>query len=821
MAVSIATIEAIFTEAIEIAPAGERAAFLDRACGEDSELRLQVESLLAANDRASRFLASPTVSYELGSPEPVGSSIGPYKLLEQIGEGGMGVVYVAEQTEPVRRRVALKIIKPGMDTKQVIARFEAERQALAMMDHPSISKVHDAGTTAAGRAYFVMELIRGLPITEYCDREHLPIAARLDLFVLVCRAVKHAHQKGIIHRDLKPTNILVTLQDGVPIPKVIDFGVAKAIGQGLTDKTIYTEFTQLIGTPLYMSPEQADLAGMDVDTRSDIYSLGVLLYELLTGTTPFDRETLRTAAFDELRRIIREQEPPKPSMRLRSLGEMITTVSGSRGLDPRRLDRAVRGELDWIVMKALEKDRTRRYQTLSGFADDVMRYLANQPVEACPPSRVYHLRKFLRRNRSRITALGLGLAMALVVGWLAMERAARRAETVGAATRALDSAEHSMQLAKWPDAMAAVSQAEALLGPGGGNDALRLRTRRLRDDLAMVSRLDEIRQQMSAVKDDHFDTRLADRLYGEAFRDYGIDVESLEPEAVASKMPAGPVREELIAALDDWMRIRRGMRQKDGSDWTRQLAAARAADPKDDSDWKRLLAAARAADPDPWRNRVWGAWERDDGKAQRELAGSAPFDRLHPCDVLLLEANLDTGQAVAVLREAQQRRPADFWLNHALGMRLHVTRPPRIDEAVGYLRTASALRPESPGVILNIGHVLLRPTGRRRQSPITSRRSASSPITPWPTAISAGPCATRDGSTRRSGRVVRRSASTPTTTWPLQTSVGHSPRRANWMRRSPPFVKPCALTPAAPLRRGILRKRASRRSPRVFCSSTD
>ncbi len=382
MAKNIASIEAIFSEALEIPSVEGRAAYLDRACAADPDLRCQVESLIDAHDRAGRFLASPTVSFDSGAPEPVGSTVGPYKLMEQIGEGGMGVVYVAEQTQPVRRKVALKIIKPGMDTKQVIARFEAERQALAMMDHPNIAKVHDGGATESGRPYFVMELVRGIPITDYCDREQLSIPERLELFVLVCRAVQHAHQKGIIHRDLKPSNILVTVIDGAAVPKIIDFGVAKATGASLTDRTLYTAFQQFVGTPLYMSPEQADLAGMDVDTRSDIYSLGVLLYELLTGTTPFDQDTFRTAAFDELRRIIREEEPPRPSTRLSSLGATRATASANRRADARQLDRSVRGELDWIVMKALEKDRRRRYETSSDFAADIMRYLTDRPVEA-------------------------------------------------------------------------------------------------------------------------------------------------------------------------------------------------------------------------------------------------------------------------------------------------------------------------------------------------------------------------------------------------------------------------------------------------------
>jgi serine/threonine protein kinase/tetratricopeptide (TPR) repeat protein len=429
----------IFSEAAELHSDSERAAYLERVCGTDLEMRCRVKGLLKAHGRADSFLEVPAPPPTVDSSqchvsqvESPGAVIGPYKLLEQIGEGGMGVVYTAEQAQPVRRKVALKIIKPGMDTKQVIARFEAERQALALMDHPNIAKVLDAGTTPSGRPYFVMELVRGLPITDYCDREQLSIPERLELFVLVCRAVQHAHQKGVIHRDLKPSNLLVTVIDGVAVPKVIDFGIAKATGQALTDKTLVTGFYQFVGTPMYMSPEQADLSGMDVDTRSDIYSLGVLLYELLTGTTPFDEATLRTAAFDELRRIIREHEPPKPSTRLSALGATQTTVSANRRADFRQLDRAVRGELDWIVMKALEKDRCRRYETASDFASDVMRYLTDEPVAACPPSAWYRFVKFARRNRSALAATLLVL-VSLLVGtvvsaWQGAEaRKARRA----------------------------------------------------------------------------------------------------------------------------------------------------------------------------------------------------------------------------------------------------------------------------------------------------------------------------------------------------------------------------------------------------------
>jgi eukaryotic-like serine/threonine-protein kinase len=406
--------ESIFAAALGKASPAERQAFLADACAGDGELRARVEALLQAHDNPDSFLEPRSAGLALTVDEPPvreqpGAVIGPYKLLEQIGEGGFGVVFLAEQTHPVRRKVALKLIKPGMDSRQVVARFEAERQALALMDHPHIAKVHDAGTTEAGRPYFVMELVRGIPITEFCDQNHLPLRERLELFVHVCQAVQHAHQKGIIHRDLKPSNVLVSMHDTTPVVKVIDFGVAKALGQELTDKTLFTGLAQMVGTPLYMSPEQAGQSGLDVDTRSDIYALGVLLYELLTGTTPFDRERFRTAGYDEMRRIIREEEPPRPSTRVSTLGQAAATVSANRGSDPRKLSALFRGELDWVVMRALEKDRNRRYESASAFAADVLRYLHDEPVLACPPSAWYRFRKFARRNKAM-------LAMASVVG---------------------------------------------------------------------------------------------------------------------------------------------------------------------------------------------------------------------------------------------------------------------------------------------------------------------------------------------------------------------------------------------------------------------
>ena len=410
----------IFTQALQIKDATERSSFLDETCGTDELLRRRVAELVETHERAGSFLESPPLGVgvttdTLAVTEGLGTVIGHYKVVEQIGEGGFGVVYMAEQQEPVQRKVALKIIKPGMDTREVIARFEAERQALALMDHPNIARVFDAGATESGRPYFVMELVRGVPITEYCDQSHLDPRQRLNLFVTVCQAVQHAHQKGVIHRDIKPNNVMITSHDGQPVVKVIDFGIAKAINQKLTEKTLCTNAAQMIGTPLYMSPEQAEMSGLDVDTRTDIYSLGVLLYELLTGTTPVDDHRLRRGSYDEIRRIIREEEPTIPSTKVGTLGELATTVAVNRKTDPRRLGTLIRGDLDWIVMKALEKDRTRRYETASDFASDIRWYLNNEPVSACPPSASYRLSKFARRNKAVLSTVA-AVVLALVTG---------------------------------------------------------------------------------------------------------------------------------------------------------------------------------------------------------------------------------------------------------------------------------------------------------------------------------------------------------------------------------------------------------------------
>ena len=430
--------ESIFAHALEIESFEQRDAYLSEACGGDIGLRERIDALLRSHKEASGLL-NPTAAATVAPPpaiENVNAKIGPYKLLQQIGEGGFGVVYMAEQSKPVRRKVALKIIKPGMDTKEVIARFEAERQALALMDHPNIAKVFDAGATATGRPYFVMELVKGIPLTQFCDENSLSMQQRLELFVAVCHAIQHAHQKGVIHRDLKPSNVMVTIHDNKPVPKVIDFGVSKAISQQLTERTLFTAYGQMIGTPVYMSPEQAQMSGLDIDTRSDIYSLGVMLYELLTGSTPLDAERLRKSGYAEMQRLIREEEAPKPSDRLSTQGgEALARIAKSRSTESNQLNRQIRGDLDWIVMKALDKDRNRRYETANGFAADVQRFLQNEAVVACPPTASYRLRKFINRNRKTVLLAGTVVAalllaiVGLAVGYLRAEQSSREART--------------------------------------------------------------------------------------------------------------------------------------------------------------------------------------------------------------------------------------------------------------------------------------------------------------------------------------------------------------------------------------------------------
>jgi tetratricopeptide (TPR) repeat protein/serine/threonine protein kinase len=729
-------VKEIFLAAVEKPTAAERDSYLHQVCGTNEELRRQVDALLGRHVQAGSFLEHPPASpvMTINAPsirEEPGAVIGPYKLLEQLGEGGFGVVFMAEQTEPVRRKVALKILKPGMDTRQVVARFEAERQALAIMDHPNIATVFDGGATVSGRPFFVMELVRGVPMTDFCDQNHLTPGQRLELFMTVCQAVQHAHQKGIIHRDLKPSNILVAMHETTPVVKVIDFGVAKALGQELTDKTLFTGLGQMVGTPLYMSPEQAGQRGLDIDTRSDIYSLGVLLYELLTGTTPFDRERFRNASHDEICRIIREEEPPRPSTRLAESKDTLPSISAQRHTDPAKLTKLVRRELDWIVMKCLEKDRNRRYETASGLAMDVQRYLADEPVGACPPSVGYRLRKFVRRNNTGLALVGTVVlflvVLASVVGWTMRDREAREQEIAGETARKLSLTEHGIR-----DALDQVARSRAelhalLRKPGGvqefvnkpsrwelfirSGQAELAHARRLTEqaegrlDAELMQALDRVQARLA---DDEADRLLALDLeeirleratwigqslgngkaaagYARALADFRVLTN--DPGVVAARVQASPIKDQLVAAVDDWAYLAVLLRDLDRAE--------------------RLLAVTRAAAPDPtWGDRVRQLKLWRDKEALSKLAAEAPLIGLSPQILNLLAERLPYGSAIqeSWLRRAQAEHPADFWLNFNLAYVLGKKKPA---DQEAFFRVALAVRPGNSVVYYNLGNALL------------------------------------------------------------------------------------------------------------------
>ncbi len=744
-------------------------------CAGNPQLRADVEALLKAHASDPGFLEQPAGSVggtvdqargpddaraaETGGTEQPGAVLaGRYKLLEAIGEGGMGTVWMAQQTEPVKRVVAIKLIKAGLGSKTVLARFEAERQALALMDHPHIAKVLDAGATPDGRPFFAMELVKGMPITRYCDERRLNPRQRLELFVPVCQAVQHAHHKGVIHRDLKPSNVLVAQYDGKPVPKVIDFGVAKAAGQSLTEQTLVTGFGAIVGTLEYMSPEQAEINQLDIDTRSDVYALGVLLYELLTGSPPFSRKELENAGMLEMLRVIREQEPTRPSTKL-STAEGLPTLAANRGTEPAQLAKLVRGELDWIVMKALEKDRNRRYETANSLALDVQRYLADEAVQACPPSLRYRLEKFVRRHRAALATTAAALVMVCLLagtfGWAVWDRATRYNDTAhevsvalartnelteqaraigGAASRDAEKA-----LVLWRQAEDALGQAAAALSAGMADDDMRQRVTAARTEveagrlnaehqLSRVRRrdklfhdLDRARMARLMVTNQHFDHTGAATEFWAAFAAYGLDVVAGRTDELASRIAAEEpeVRETLLVALIEW------------ANDAAAIDSAQICTPE------KMRTIMHAADRDAWRQRYRVAMAANDPKKLRELAVEAMARPSSAANTDLLATDLERrgmrDEALALLRRGRARYPADFWLHFTLG---------------SWLARAS----------------LERPRRRRRGSAARARR--------W--------------------RCVRMRASSTTISAP------HSMRQASWTRRCCCSTRPSSLTPILP-----------------------
>jgi tetratricopeptide (TPR) repeat protein len=717
--------QSIFLHAIGLQSTADRAAYLAEVCRDNPALRADLDALVAAHDRLGGGLSPTTgpasvvpAAADGGMPGNSGTEVvgavlaGRYKLLEQIGEGGMGTVWMARQTEPVKRLVAIKLIKPGMDSKQVLARFEAERQALALMDHPNIAKVHDAGTGPDSRPYFVMELVKGVPLTKYCDEHRLAPRQRLELFIPVCQAIQHAHQKGIIHRDIKPSNVLVALYDGKPVPKVIDFGIAKATGQQLTEQTFVTGFGAVVGTLEYMSPEQAELNQLDIDTRSDIYSLGVLLYELLTGTTPLERKRLKEAAVLEVLRLIREEEPPRPSTRLSESKDTLPSISAQRQMEPARLTSLVRGELDWIVMKALEKDRNRRYESANGFAQDVQRYLADEPVQACPPSAWYRFRKFARRHKMglAVAALALCLVASLVggIGWVVRDRAAqeqervrdqevRQAKVVNDLELALDRGELFQGQGKRPEALAALDRAELLANQAPADPVRDERLATLKSRLAAEARdqqfltqFDKIRLELQSqvhLQENKFDWDALPEIEG-ALKQYGIAIGVMAPAEAAALVQSRPeaIRRQLIAALDECVRL------------TAQGDTGRR---------RWLLAVLQDADNDPWRVQVYKAFAERKREALQQLAEDAHVDKQPPSFLCVL-ANCFPVEMIStqlkLLRRAQRAYPGDLWVNLYLADALG--RNGQLVEAARFYTAALALRPNNPGIYQNRGIVL-------------------------------------------------------------------------------------------------------------------
>ncbi len=725
-----AAVKAIFLEAAAIEDPVARAALVADRCGADATLRARVYALLVANEKAMATEGTVTAMGDAGVvtvdrpkqdwvPDPIPATVdrpgkdehvgavlgGKYKLIEAIGEGGMGSVFMAQQTEPVKRAVAVKVIKAGMDSKAVLARFEAERQALAMMDHPNIARVLDAGTTESGRPYFVMELVKGVPITQFCDERKLTPRQRLELFVPVCNAIQHAHQKGVIHRDIKPSNVLVAMYDDRPVPKVIDFGVAKAAGQTLTDKTLMTGFGAVVGTPEYMSPEQANLNNLDIDTRSDVYSLGVLLYELLTGHTPVDRKSLGKAALLEILRIVREVEPPRPSAKLSTI-DTLPSVAANRGTEPAKLSKLMKGELDWLVLKALEKDRTRRYETANGFAADVNRYLSGEAVQAHPPSAGYKLKKFVRRNPLQLAMAGMAAVLVLggvSVAWWQAEQtgvrreadlrrqlqdeqrasadAARLARNAEAVASLLGQAEESLKANDAAKAAVVLDAATKRSAEGGAEqDGDRLK--RLAADLALLRDLDAVDQFRWTVEENKFQdpAKVATRTR-EALTRFGADPDTESVDHAAGRVTASVVRARLVSALDRLLRY-----QKTNG----------------------VRALLRKVDADPYRDAVRDAVLANDRVKIVELAGQkAALEQPSGFAAFLGDSGaIPVERRRQLLQAAVSRRPGDLGLLMTLGGSYLSNKEDGADEGLRWYQAAVAAAPANAAANNNLGKVL-------------------------------------------------------------------------------------------------------------------
>jgi serine/threonine-protein kinase len=712
----------IFSRVANEKDLGKRDELINELCKSDSKLKTRIQKLVAAHDSPGSFFENPVqISEEDGETTPFkpgfvqpGSIIGPYKLLQEIGEGGMGLVFMAEQLEPVKRRVALKVIKPGMDSRQVIARFEAERQALAMMDHPNIAKVFDAGSTDQGYPFFVMELVNGRPITEYCDREKLTTKQRLELFTQVCRAVQHAHQKGIIHRDLKPNNILVAEYDGKPVPKVIDFGVVKATGLQLTEKTLFTDFGQVIGTIEYMSPEQARRNQLDIDTRSDIYSLGIVLYKLLTGETPFGNERFKKAAWDEMVKIIREEEPPLPSVKISS-SHSLDQIASNRNVEPSRLSSHVRGDLDWIVSKTLEKDRNRRYPSAGELADDVERHLNQHPVLASPQNSLDRFKKYARRNRTRLGWIAAGLALLCYLAFQGIRAANQLDRANQRLTEAAMAAELVMERAisspigdesQWEATAAHEQRVQDLLGDGQTKSRdVTKKARQLINDYKFKKSEREIAIQIEEVvingasNPDLASWQQMEREMREFFRTHGFDLDKEDPAEIGKRIRDNPSSVLWADLLELWIGTRGHMQSLGGPRLTAEIMQP----------WAEAIYAA---DDDPVRTGI------------RRFIYTPP-PKLETLEAVVKDVDLSTlsartlswlatcyamvganEQSDQVFEEGIKRFPRDVMLAHDYGYTLYHQQ--RYQESARMYHRCLALRDDVPGLWISLARTLTK-----------------------------------------------------------------------------------------------------------------